>query len=127
MLKELIARHAWVRFAIIGVAATIIHYGLYWLLLEAGTPYGWAYAFGYGASLLFNFLATARFTFPTRPTTRKAFLFLGCHAINFGLHFGLLKFFVEIAGFDVRIAPVFVYLIVVPVNFFLVRRAMSDR
>lgn len=126
-IRELIGRYTWIRFAIIGVAATIVHYGLYYLLMLAGVVYWAAYAAGYAVSLGFNLWATGRFTFRTRITPRKSILFLLSHAVNFVLHMSLLWVFVSAAGIDPRLAPVFVYMIVVPINFFLVRYSMKDK
>lgn len=115
-----------VRFAIVGVAATAIHYGVYLGLMAAGLPYVWAYATGFILSLAFNLAATARYTFRTSLSARKGVLFVLCHLFNFGLHVALLHVYVKIADIDPRIAPIFVYLIAVPVNFLLVRAAMRD-
>ena len=124
---KLVARHSWIRFGMVGAAATVIHYGVYYLLMQLGMRYSFAYALGYGISLCFNFWATGRFTFRTSLSARKGTLFLLSHGINFVLHMSLLELFVRVAGINPKIAPIFVYLIAVPVNFLLVRFSMKDK
>lgn len=116
-----------VRFAAVGIVATVIHYGIYLLLMRWGASYLWAYSIGFVVSLAFNLAATARYTFRTSLSTRKAVLFVACHLFNFTLHTALIYLYVNIAGIGPRIAPIFVYLIAVPVNFLLVRAVMRDK
>lgn len=126
-ITRLVGRSPAVRFVIIGVAATMVHFGLYFLLLHLGLHYSPAYAIGWAVSLAFNFVATGLFTFRTRLSLRKGALFLLSHAVNFLLHISLLEFFVRMAGISEKIAPIFVLCIAVPINFFMVRFSMRDR
>ena len=64
-----------VRFGIVGIAATALHYGIYYLL----QPYinvNIAYSIGYILSFIANFYLTALFTFGKKPSWKKAFGFL---------------------------------------------------
>ena len=117
MFKEFI------RFAIVGVVATGIHYGVYLLLLR-WLNVNAAYSVGYVVSLCCNLLMTSFFTFREKITWRKTLGFLGSHGVNYVLHIVLLNLFLWL-GITAQWAPVPVYCIVVPVNFFLVRTAFK--
>ena len=51
-----------VRFGIVGVTATAIHYGIYWLLMHV-INVTVAYSIGYALSFICNFLLSSHFTF----------------------------------------------------------------
>lgn len=114
-----------VRFVMVGVAATGIHYGLYLLLIHI-VPSGetlWtnvAYATGYLVSWFCNLWLTAHFTFRTSLSFRRGLGFAVCHLVNFGLHLLFLNVFLRI-GVPEKWAPIPVYCLVVPINFILVR------
>lgn len=108
-----------IRFVIVGLLATALHYGIY-LLLDLAIPANPAYAIGYVLSFCFNFYLTSRFTFKKKATVKKGFGFGLSHLINFGLHMGLLNLFLYLGVSEV-LAPVPVYCICIPVNFLLVR------
>lgn len=113
-----------VRFAMVGVLATGLHYGIYYLLqylLPKNDLYAnIAYTAGYLLSLVANFYLTAYFTFGTRPSWKRAGGFGGAHAVNYGLHFCLFNLFLWL-GVPRALAPLPVFAIAVPVNFVLVR------
>ena len=107
------------RFVVVGVLATLLHYGLYYALMYVV----WAtlaYAAGYVLSFVFNFFATAYVTFRTTPTWKRLAGMLGAHGINFLLHMVLFQLFLW-AGISKTLVPLPVYAIAVPVNFLLVR------
>lgn len=112
------------RFALVGVVATALHYGIYYLLqylLPQNDVYvNIAYTVGYLVSLIANFYLTAYFTFGSRPSWKRAGGFGGAHAVNYGLHICLLNLFLYL-GVPPRWAPFPVFAIAVPVNFVLVR------
>ena len=108
-----------VRFIVVGILATAIHYGVY-LLLDLFIPANPAYAIGYIISFLFNFLLSAHFTFRKKATPVKGLGFGLSHLVNFTLHMLLLNFFLYL-GFREALAPIPVYCICVPVNYLLVR------
>lgn len=108
-----------IRFAIVGVLATGIHYGVYLVLERLMAPWI-AYTIGYAVSFAANFYLSSRFTFQEKATVKKGIGFMASHAVNYGLHIGLLTLFLH-AGIPEEIAPVPVYMIVIPVNFILVR------
>ncbi len=108
-----------VRFGMVGVFATALHYALYWLLhLFMGANA--AFTVAYVLSFVANFYLTSYFTFGTSPSWRKLWGMCGAHAVNYLLQIGLLNFFLW-AGVAEVWAPLPVYAIAVPVNFVLVR------
>ncbi|WP_418696351.1 GtrA family protein [Bacteroides sp.] len=108
-----------IRFAIVGVAATALHYGLYFMLQQA-VNVNVAYSIGYIVSFIANFYLTAFFTFRKKPSWKKAIGFGGAHLVNYLLHMGLLNLFLWL-GLSKPLAPVPVFAIAIPVNFLLVR------
>lgn len=108
-----------IRFGIVGVAATALHYGIYYLL----QPYinvNIAYTTGYALSFIANFYLTSYFTFGTKPSWRKLMGMGGAHIVNYLLHMALLNLFLFM-GITKTWAPVPVFAIAIPVNFLLVR------
>ncbi|MGN0191416.1 MAG: GtrA family protein [Candidatus Cryptobacteroides sp.] len=121
-LKNLLNRlfkSEFIRFAIVGVIATGIHYGLY-LLLKLFINVNIAYTLGYLTSLVCNFWLTARFTFKSGVSALRGVGFVLSHVVNYLLHIGLLNIFLKL-GIPSSLAPIPVYCIAVPVNFLLVR------
>ncbi len=108
-----------VRFAVVGVISTAIHYGIY-LLAMKWIPVNIAYTLGYILSFIGNFCLTSYWTFHTAPSWKRLGGMMGAHGINYLLHIFFLNFFIWL-GIPPRWAPVPVYAIVVPINFLLVR------
>lgn len=108
-----------IRFAIVGVIATGIHYGLYFLLNKI-IPVNPAYAIGYITSFFCNFFLSSKFTFKRDATVVRGLGFALSHVVNFTLHMLLLNLFLAI-GLHKNLAPVPVYAICIPVNYLLVR------
>ncbi|MBR5209814.1 MAG: GtrA family protein [Paludibacteraceae bacterium] len=107
------------RFAIVGVIATAVHYGVYLLLLNVFSE-TIAYSIGYVVAFVCNFILTCVFTFRKKATTQRGIGFGLAHLINYGLHVTLLNLFLWI-GLSNKLAPIPVFCIAVPVNFLLVR------
>ncbi|MDP4238986.1 MAG: GtrA family protein [Bacteroidota bacterium] len=114
-----------VRFGIVGLFAMAIHYGIYWVLIKITNP-TLAYTAGYGISLIFNFLLSNFFTFKTKPNYKRGMRFVLSHGINYLLHILLLQLFLHIGVPEVY-APFPVLAIAVPVNFILVRAALTSK
>ena len=64
LVKEII------RFGVVGVVATVLHYGVYYFL-KTITNVNVAYAIGYVISFIVNFYLTSYFTFGTNPSWKK--------------------------------------------------------
>lgn len=118
-MKNLKQLPEFVRFVMVGIIATALHYGLYFALQHL-INVNIAYAIGYTLSFIANFYLTSYFTFGKKPSWGKAFGFGGAHLVNFLLHMGLLNLFLWL-GVSKALAPVPVFAIAIPVNFLLVR------
>lgn len=108
-----------IRFGIVGLIATAIHYGVYLLGLLIMNP-NIAYTCGWIISLCCNFYLSAKFTFRRQMSIYKAGGFMSSHVINYLLHMGLFNLFLWV-GIKQMYAPLFVYCIVIPINYILVQ------
>ena len=118
-MKRLKQLPEFVRFVMVGIFATALHYGLYFVLQRI-INVNIAYTLGYALSFIANFYLTAYFTFGRKPSWKKAFGFGGAHLFNYLLHMGLLNLFLWM-GLPKPLAPIPVFAIAIPVNFLLVR------
>ena len=118
-MKHLKRFPEFIRFVMVGVLATALHYGIYFLL-QRFINVNIAYTLGYALSFIANFYLTAYFTFGKKPSWSKAFGFGGAHLFNYLLHIGLLNTFLWL-GLSKTLAPIPVFAIAIPVNFLLVR------
>ena len=118
-LRNKLLKKEFIRFAIVGAAATVIHYGIY-LLLRLVIDMNLAYTAGYLISLCCNFIMTAKFTFKVQASVKNGAGFIASHAVNYLLHMILLNLFTYM-GLSQQIAPIPVYCIAIPVNFILLR------
>lgn len=140
-----------VRFFVVGVGATLLHWGVYVLLNcllglteEQSLALTCTYAVGYGISFVGNYIASLKWTFKTQGSVSKGLGFIFSHAVNFGLHLGLLNLFLWLGvgtllaqalhyclpwlteslpavADPANLLPLPVFMIVVPVNFLMVR------
>lgn len=122
-----------IRFAIVGTIATIIHYGIYLALLslydidQTETAYAdIAYSIGYVLSFFCNLWLTAHFTFQKKLNLKRSGGFALCHGINYLLHIMFLTFFLWV-GIPNKLAPIPVFCIVIPINFLLVRFVFKSK
>ncbi len=107
------------RFGIVGVVATALHYVIYWIL-QHWINVNVAYTIGYFLSFIANYFLSAQFTFREKTTTRNGIGFAGAHLFNYLFQMVLLNIFLWL-GVSKALAPLPVYCIAVPVNFILVR------
>ncbi len=107
------------RFGIVGVVATVLHYVIYWIL-QHWINVNVAYSIGYFLSFIANYFLSAQFTFREKTTTRNGIGFAGAHLFNYLFQMVLLNIFLWL-GVSKALAPLPVYCIAVPVNFILVR------
>jgi putative flippase GtrA len=119
-----------VRFGVVGLTATLIQYGIYWLLIHLYTPQGsgaslhtWAsiaMTVGYIVSFVFNFFASTHYTFRVKANAKRGAGFALSHVVNYLLQMVTLNFFLWI-GIPKQWAPIPMFCVCVPVNFLLVR------
>lgn len=108
-----------IRFSIVGVLVTAIHYVVYWLLqLVIDVNISWTA--GYIAGFVFNYYMSAYFIFRKKTSVKNGAGFGVAHIVNYLLQMGLLNFFIW-TGMSAEMAPVGVYAVSIPVNFLLVR------
>lgn len=114
-----------VRFVIVGVVATVIHYGIY-CFLNLFINVNVAYTIGYVISWVINLYLTSRFTFKSALSVKKGVGFALSHLVNYLLQMLSLNLFLAI-GLSEKIAPLLVYVVVVPINFLLVRFVFKSK
>lgn len=112
-----------VRFGIVGVIATALHYAIYWLL-QMFINVNIAYTTGYVLSFVCNFFMSSHFTFRSEATVSRGVGFGGAHLVNWLLQMVLLNVFLHL-GLSNKMAPIPVFMICIPVNFLLVRYVFS--
>ncbi len=127
-LAEFIERYKemagqFLRFGIVGVVATAVHYGVYYLLLPFWS-HNLSYTVGYFLSFIMNYLLTTAFTFRAKRSYGSGIGFAACHAFNYLLQMALLNLFIYI-GIQKVFAPIPVYCICIPTNFLMVRWVMK--
>ncbi len=140
-----------VRFFVVGVAATLVHLLAYWALNalfsldEADrVALNVTYSVAYIISFVGNYVLSLKWTFRTQGSVSKGAGFAFSHLVNYGLHMGLLNLFLRLGvggamasalmlcvprlvsafpviGDPAALLPLPVYVIVVPTNFLLVR------
>lgn len=113
-----------IRFGIVGCIATLVHYAVY-VLLNLWMNTTIAYSIGYLISFIGNFYLSNKFTFKTQPTLKKGVGFGISHLINYLLQVALLNLFIWM-GIREQYAPLPVYVIVIPINFLLVRFVLKS-
>lgn len=110
-----------IRFGIVGVCATLIQYGVYFLFnqyVHLGASL--SLTIGYVISFIFNFFLSSLFTFRSKPTLKKGIGFGLSHLINYTLQIAFLNLYL-LLGFAQQWAPVPMFITVIPINFVLVR------
>lgn len=108
-----------IRFGITGSLASLIHYGAY-LVALIWTSATIAYTIGYGVGLCVNYVLTTFFTFHKQPSKKNAAGFVASHILNYLLEIGILNLLIHFAV-DERLAGILVLIVVVPINFLLLR------
>ena len=108
-----------VRFGVVGVAAVLIQYGVY-LLLVLFMNHNISMTLGYIISFIFNFIASTHYTFRVKANARRGAGFVLSHVINYFMQIAMLNVFIWL-GISKQIAPMPMFGICVPVNFLLVR------
>lgn len=108
-----------VRFGVVGIAAVLIQYGVY-LLLVLFMNHNISMTLGYIISFIFNFIASTHYTFRVKANAKRGAGFALSHVINYFMQIAMLNVFIWL-GISKQIAPIPMFGICVPVNFLLVR------
>ena len=104
-----------VRFGVVGVAAVLIQYGVY-LLLVLFMNHNISMTLGYIISFIFNFIASTHYTFRVKANAKRGAGFALSHVINYFMQIAMLNVFIWL-GISKQIAPMPMFGICVPVNF----------
>lgn len=113
------------RYGVVGAVTTALHYGIYWVLYRH-INVNVAYSVGYITAFVLNFYLTCHFTFRVKPSWKRFAGMCSAHALNYLLQILFLNFFLWL-GIAKGLAPVPVYAVAIPVNFFLLRLIFKYR
>ena len=115
-----------IRFGMVGGIATCLQYGLYVVFVHAvGTTPVVSTIISYAISFIANFFLSSYFTFHSSPNALKGIGFTLSHLINMGMQVGLVAIFKGIVGPTLALLPALG--ICIPVNYLLVRFALTSR
>jgi len=109
LLKGIFSRQ-FIVFCVIGSLATVLNYGIFWLLYHVNVQYIIASAGGYVAGVFVGFALNRRFTFKTKSEQTysvEVTKYLLVYFMSLLLGLGLLSILVK-QGLDVRLANIFV-------------------
>jgi len=115
----MIVRQAF-RFAVIGVINTGTYYELY-LVLRLILPYLVAHGMAFFLSMMGSFFLNVWYTYRTRPTWRKFFLFPLTNLTNFVVTTVGVFILVDLLNVDERIAPLGAAASAIPFTFLMSR------
>lgn len=115
-----------IRFGLVGGLATVIQYVVYVVFVDfVKIPAVAATMVSYGISFIANFFLSNYFTFHTKPNAKKGLGFSASHLINMGLQVGLVAIFKNFVDPTWALLPAMA--ICIPINFFLVRFALTSK
>ena len=120
--------HSFVRFAAVGGVATAVNYGTYVILIHNFDNLypAIAYVLAFCVSIACNFVLSSYFTFGVNPTRARAVKFLTAHLINLFNELVLLEIWLWV-GVPKLYAPLCVFVVAFPVNYFMVRFALRGK
>ncbi len=113
------------RFVVVGLLATALHYAIYFLLLPHVSANA-AFTIGYAVSFVGNYALSSRFTFRVGASLQRFVGFGLSHAANYFVQIVLLNLFMGL-GISETLAPLPVYMVAVPINYLMVRYALTRR
>ena len=126
LIKKYILKYQqFIKFVLVGIIATLINYLVYLLfikIVDKNISYTIAYALSFG----FNLLASHLFTFREKLSKKSSLFFALAHIFNYLFQLGLLNI-VILMKIPTTYAPIPVYIVAVPVNYFTVRYALKRK
>ncbi len=108
-----------IRFLIVGTLATAVLYAVYYGLNYV-LNHNIAYTIGFIISFLANYLMTTIYTFRSKLSFNKFLGFAVQQISNYVLQIGFLNFFLWL-GMSEKLAPLPVFVIILPINYLLLR------
>jgi len=112
------------RFCVVGVIATAIHYGVYLLMLN-WVNHNVAYTIGYVLSFCCNYWLSSVFTFKVKMSVRNVVNFAVSHLLNYLFGLLLLNVVIWTGMLAEDMAPLAVFIMVIPFNFIIVRYGLK--
>ena len=112
------------RFCVVGVIATAIHYGVYLLMLN-WVNHNVAYTIGYVLSFCCNYWLSSVFTFKVKMSVRNVVNFAVSHLLNYLFGLLLLNVVIWTGMLAENMAPLAVFIMVIPFNFIIVRYGLK--
>ena len=113
------------RFVAGGGVNTVATYLLYLLLLYCSVPYRVAYTITFLCGIAFAYMLNAWFVFRQKPKASTALAYPLVYLAQYGLGIGLLTFLVGVCRLSVRLAPLLVVAVSMPLTFILSRRVFQ--
>lgn len=112
------------RFCVVGIIATAIHYGVYLLMLN-WVNHNVAYTIGYVLSFCCNYWLSSVFTFKVKMSVRNVVNFAVSHLLNYLFGLLLLNVVIWTGMLAEDMAPLAVFIMVIPFNFIIVRYGLK--
>jgi len=113
-----------IRFFWIGLANSALTYLIY-LALILFIDYRLSYALSYISGIMFSVYFNGRFVFRADISIKTVMIYSLFYSTSFGIGLFLLTLFVNITHISEAIAPLFVLVITVPINFFGARLVLT--
>lgn len=114
------------RFALVGLANTVVYYVFYRLGLLA-LPYLAAHLIAWAISFVFSFYLNCWFTYRVRPTWKRFAMFPASAATNVGFSTFGTVLLVEWVGISEKVAPLIAGILAIPVTFLVSRWALKGK
>lgn len=123
-LIEKLFSYPFIRFIFVGGIATVVNYCIYLSLVNIDIEPNIAYLAAFAVSIVCNYFLSSYITFQVKPQLKRAIQFLGAHLINLCNELILLNSMLYL-GINKFYAPLLVFLMAFPINFFIVRYALK--
>ncbi|WP_430125571.1 GtrA family protein [Paenibacillus solani] len=121
-----ILKKQFIRFAFIGLLNTGITYALY-LVFLGFFSYQIAYAVSYISGIIISFFFNTSFVFRSRISILKFLKYPLVYVVQFILNWIVLKISVNYFGIHIKLAPLIVIIISIPVTFALTKFILEEK
>ena len=111
-----------IKFNIVGFASTVVFLGLYYLLLYFKLNYLLSYLTAFVISVICVFILSRRYVFKEQGDLLRRFVkVLITYGFTLALSTGIMYLLVDIFSISELIAPYLAFIVVIPVNFVLLK------
>jgi len=120
--------HAWrfSRFLLAGGANTVLSY-LVFLALVPLVPYRWAYTGSFAFGMALGYWMNARLVFRQNARVGTALQYVLAYGLNYLAGLTVVTALVEVAGVQVRVAPLAALLVTVPLSYAVLKFVFRSR